>query len=239
MITAVADADAGVSCWPHARLIRTRRQYPGRPRPRDHQARVDQETLMDEPHDVVIRDGDSWDVRPLAGLCAGIIASTSLGRWLDPDPLPRALLLQDYFSWLITRSLRAGTTRVAEADGHPVGAALWQHCRPGTLLPCTDGDDSPFSRLHAIHAMTHPATDHHCLHVLAVVPTWRRHGIGAALLDDHHRHSRRGNYTLAAGPEACRFLQQHGYTCCRPPIAVADGLRVWLMRRSDQPPPAG
>lgn len=145
--------------------------------------------LPEPPSGVTIRDATQWDVAPVAGILACTVLPTSIGTWLESDPLVRGGQLHAFYLDRVREALRHGAVRLADVAGATIGAAVW--------LPCTDpAADAPMavagagvalrmSQMEAVVWRPHLSQPHLRLAGLGVLLHQRHHGVATALLTEH------------------------------------------------------
>src|SRR5437870_5334629 len=79
-----------------------------------------------------LRAAGRWDIPATVDALTPALADTSLARWLNPSVRTRVSRLRPRLQHLLTQHVAAGTVRIAEDDGHILGAAVWTTCPPAT-----------------------------------------------------------------------------------------------------------
>jgi GNAT superfamily N-acetyltransferase len=179
-------------------------------------------TTADTRQRPVIRQAGSRDLDPLIELLANVFARTSIGHHLVTDERIRRQILWRYFRIIVPHAMTRGHVDVISASR---AAAIWYPINgrhsvtiPGyasRLAEATGPYLARFVDLDAARATHQPADrPHHRLAYLAVLPELRQQGIGAQLLEHHHRQldiAGMPSYVEATGARDSHLFVRHSY----------------------------
>jgi GNAT superfamily N-acetyltransferase len=148
--------------------------------------------------DLLVRSASSGDHAAAVEVLVDALRRSAVLQWVEPDPERAVQLLYSSVGALLEHTAVHGTIRIAEADGTPVGVAVWfpYPLDPGAtdvhdIVPAgTDGmlftDNAlRLGRLTQSLKRRHPVTPHYYLACLGVCASRQNLGIGTALLTDH------------------------------------------------------
>jgi GNAT superfamily N-acetyltransferase len=148
---------------------------------------------MKAPANVEIRPATSADIPAVADVLAVALRETEIAHWLVPDRAARHWVYDNYFRLVTPWLVMHGTAYVVD-DG--AAAALWATCHGRFEPDITDydvqlaeacGAATPrFVELDEAMHDRHPDVAHEYLAFLGVAEERRGHGIGTALLTNHH-----------------------------------------------------
>ena len=186
------------------------------------------------------------DATRTAELIADAFFALDATAWLIPDPHERALVLPADFEIYVDHALTYGEIHlIDDATGELVAAAVWF---PQVTGPTPEPDNyeeqlvaacgsytDRFRVLDQLFDDNHPHTyPHHHLAYLAARPSQQRQGLGAALLDHHHRqldHYGTPAFLQASSEQSRKLYERHGYECLGDPFYLSDGPCFWSMWR--------
>lgn len=178
-------------------------------------------------------------------------------RWLVPDAAARPAIMSRFFTLVAEDALKAGNVYVI---GDYAGAALWfdetgSHGEaptapePGSAAGDGAAADEPDTRyqevfgeyaprwdaLESIMTLNHPDTaPHHYLMVVGVRTAHQGRGLGAALIEAHHREiadAALPAYLEATSLDSRRLYQRLGYQDLGSPLQIPDGPPMFPMWR--------
>jgi GNAT superfamily N-acetyltransferase len=185
---------------------------------------------------LLIRDAGRWDIGALVEAVTPALAERPLARHVQPHHQARERGLRLRLRTLIAEHAGAGTVRLAEIDGQPVGCSVWTTCAPNGqpadgLLAALLGvaaDDRHARALRGQLAQRHPRPAHEHLLLLAVRPDQQRHGIAGALLDDWHSRPSSVPARFVFGPSRLLpLMRQAGYRSFGVPLTPAVSGPTW------------
>jgi GNAT superfamily N-acetyltransferase len=194
-----------------------------------------------------IRPAHAADAELLAQLIALSFAPLACSQWLVPNPAHRRAIFPDYFRIHVEHALKHGHVWTTQSYD---GVALWMHVSAGGPPPQPDEDQLTaatgkyahrFQHLDRLLTGRHPTDrEHHHLAMLAVNPRRQRHGVGSALLEEHHRVLDRTStaaYLEASDTGTRQFYLRHGYADAGEPIEFCDGIAMYPMIREPHTTP--
>jgi GNAT superfamily N-acetyltransferase len=182
------------------------------------------------------------DASAVASVLTEAFLYSPVADWLIPDPDTRRRVYLDYFRLHVDHALDSGTVDVT-ADY--TAAALWHP----NGLPDPAGYDERlaavcgvwlrrFQVIDDLFTEHHPATPHHYLAFLGVVPNRQGEGIGSALLNRYHTNlDAQGMpaYLEASTPRSRDLYLRHGYTVRQHLQLPEEGPTMWPMWREPIP----
>jgi GNAT superfamily N-acetyltransferase len=190
------------------------------------------------------------DAQKISELIAVAFHALDVSAWLVPDPALRLRRLVADFRIFVDHALEHGEIhliryRVNKTESFPIAAAVWfpQLTQPAPAPPDYEARleaacgpaTGRFRVLDEHFEDTHPQVfPHHHLAYLAARPHWQSRGLGAALLDHHHRElDHRGipAFLHASCARTRDFYQRSGYQPLGEPFRLPDGPQMWPMWR--------
>ncbi|WP_341716546.1 GNAT family N-acetyltransferase [Micromonospora sp. FIMYZ51] len=195
---------------------------------------------------VTVRPATATDAGPLIAVLAEAFHHGPVADWLVPDPDGRRSVYYRYFADAFDHALTHG--KVYTTSDQSAAAIWYPRLHPTPARPRTrDKQLEAIAGIHAerfmlleqILAAYHPAEAHHYLAYIAVDPARQNHGIGAALLTDHHRHLDHlalPAYLEATNPRNRQLYLRRGYTTGPTLTLPAGGPTIWRMWRGTTTP---
>lgn len=195
---------------------------------------------------VTVRQASADDAGPLIAVLAEAFHEGPVADWLIPDPGDRRAVYYRYFTDAFYHGLAHGHVDTT-ADLSAV--AIWYprleppqgytRERQEALERATGPYAAKFTLMEAMFDAFHPDEPHHYLAYIAVNPEQQNRGIGAALLNEHHRQLDRLGlpaYLEASNTRNRSLYLRLGYTPGPPLILPTDGIPIWRMWRGHQTP---
>jgi GNAT superfamily N-acetyltransferase len=186
-----------------------------------------------------IRCAEPHEAPALARLIAESFAPLPVCEWLVEDEMSRINALAGQFEIIVEHAIAHGDVYVVgDEDAPPMGVAVWfpSHEIPEMadydkrLAAAAGPYTHRFEELDAAMHTAHPGGPAHAyLAFMAVRSTERDHGIGAALLEKHHRkldETGTPAYLEASGLRSRRLYLRHEYTDHGPAYGPG-GLKVF------------
>jgi ribosomal protein S18 acetylase RimI-like enzyme len=196
-----------------------------------------------------VRRAGAADLHAIGEAMAAAFVADPVGTWLvrqDSDDYRR--IMPPYFSMLAGLGLESGSvyvlpsaTRTAGTTPQPEerfdAVAVWMGADWPEPAPPPVPDEATVElcgahadRFHALDLALHRAHEglapHEHLWFLAVRPELQGNGLGARLLEEHHRvldDAGVAGYLDASGPRSRRLYRRHGYRDVREPFTLPDG----------------
>jgi GNAT superfamily N-acetyltransferase len=186
--------------------------------------------------DVTLDEARPDEAERIGGLISEAFYELEVCQWLVPDPVAARKILPAYFTLVVQDALRVGKI-TCTADR--IGAGVWFPTVPGepSATPAEEWDAKlvascgewvdRFRSLEAAQHHHHPDhAPHHYLAILAVLPEFRNHGIGSALLDGYHAQldeSGTAAYLESAGLRQRELYLRKGYVDLGEPFEMGPG----------------
>ncbi|MEV4824547.1 GNAT family N-acetyltransferase [Micromonospora sp. NPDC049274] len=190
---------------------------------------------------VTVRQATRGDAEPLVAVLTEAFFDGPVADWLVPDHRDRQIVYRRYFELVFNHGLDNGHVDTT-ADLSAV--AIWYpraEPRRGdsreyqVALEAATGTYAPkFALLDAVFEAFHPSEPHHYLAYVAVQPEQQRRGVGAALLDHHHRQLDALGmpaYLEASNLRNRELYVRLGYRAGPPLILPTTGPTIWRMWR--------
>ncbi|TCB89400.1 N-acetyltransferase [Micromonospora zingiberis] len=205
-------------------------------------------------NDLIVRPATEADAGRLIAVLAAAFHDGPVADWLIPDVEQRCAVYYRYFRDALHHGLKHGEVYTTSDQS---AVAIWHpHLEPGPTdlhkrletLEAIAGVHAPkFVLLEEMFDAFHPDEPHHHLAYVAVDPQQQSRGIGAALLNHHHRHLDRLHlpaYLEATNMRNRQLYLRLGYTAGPTMALPTDGPTIWRMwrgrpiatRRSPFPP---
>jgi len=190
------------------------------------------------------------DIVSAAGIIATAFSSLKVTEWLVPDAGQRTSVLAGVFQIFAAHAVEHGVVHLIShtdasgvAGSESVGAAVWfDHTRP--LPPPPDYDRrlasvtgdlvSRFGTLDRLFDEHLPASPHHYLVLLGVIPSTQGAGIGSALLQHHHsilETLQLSAYLEASSTGSAQLYRRHGYRAHGANFTLPNGAVFYPMWR--------
>lgn len=187
-------------------------------------------------NDATVRLATSSETRAIGRLIAESFSALPVSTWLAADPAERRDAMSGQFAMIVDHAIRYGTVHTVGEVDDQIAAAIWF---PHTKIPEIPGYGdrlavacgrhlARFVELDDLMDQAHPESPPHAyLALMAVLESERDRGIGAMLLDEHHRRLDADGipaYLEASGEPARRLYLRHGYVDAGEPYGP-DGIR--------------